>query len=225
MNSPKHHLYEDLLALLCGSIFVALGVYLFNAQGLLIGGAAGIALLGTHLSELSFGALFFLINLPFYTLALTQLGKRFTLNTFISVSVVSVFSEYIGHFIDINDIHPLFAAVVGGLLIGTGILIMFRHKSSLGGVGVLGLWIQNKFGYRAGNVTLGIDITILAVSLFFILLELILYSIAGAVALNVVIAVNHRPERYKVVQITAADVSDSETSSALKPVNGLCKQA
>ena len=60
------------------------------------------------------------------------MGKRFTLNTFVSVSIVSMLSDQIHRFIAIEAVHPAFAAIVGGFLVGMGILIMFRHVSSLG---------------------------------------------------------------------------------------------
>jgi uncharacterized membrane-anchored protein YitT (DUF2179 family) len=134
---PTHRFYEDVLALFCAGVLVSFGVMLFGTHNLLTGGTAGIAIIGTHLVDMNFGLLFFLVNIPFYFIAWTQLSKRFTINTFISVSMVSVMTEQMPHLINIESIHPIFATVTGGMLIGVGLLIMFRHKSSLGGLGIL----------------------------------------------------------------------------------------
>ncbi|MDO6568969.1 YitT family protein [Alteromonas sp. 1_MG-2023] len=196
MQNSNHSVIEDIFALVSAGLFVAFGVFLFQSQDLMIGGAAGIALLGTYAIDIDFGVLFFLINVPFYTLAWTRISKRFTLNTFISVTTVSVLTEQIPAFIDITSINPIFAAILGGLLIGVGMLIMFRHSSSLGGLGIVAFYLQSRFNIRAGTFQLTVDSVILLCGLFFIPWPLVLISILAAFCLNMVISLNHRPERY-----------------------------
>ncbi len=201
MPFPTHRFYEDVLALFCACVLVSLGVVFFESHHLLTGGIAGIAFIGTHLTSLGFGEIFFLVNLPFYYLAWTKLSKRFTINTFISVTLVSVMTESMDKVIQLGSIHPAYAAMCGGMLIGMGLLIMFRHKSSLGGLGILALYLQNRFDIRAGNFGLAVDCLILATSLFLFDMNTILLSILGAVMFNVLIAVNHRPGRYTATRI------------------------
>lgn len=198
MQFPSHRFYEDILALFCACTLVSMGIVLFNTHDLLTGGTAGLAIIGSHITQLNFGTVFFIVNLPFYYLAWTQLSRRFTINTFISVSLVSLMTEIMGEVLTISYIHPMFAAAAGGMLIAVGILIMFRHKSSLGGLGILALYLQSKHNIRAGNFGLLVDGLILAASIFVFSFELILLSIVGAITLNILIAVNHRPERYNV---------------------------
>jgi uncharacterized membrane-anchored protein YitT (DUF2179 family) len=197
VNFPTHKFYEDVLALFCAGVLVSFGVVLFGTHDLLTGGTAGVAIIGTHLFDMSFGLLFFLVNIPFYFIAWTQLSKRFTINTFISVSLVSVMTEQMQHVIKIESIHPIFAALAGGMLIGVGLLIMFRHKSSLGGLGILALYLQNKFNIRAGNFGLLVDSVILTSSMFIFSIDLVILSVIGAITLNTLIAVNHKPGRYQ----------------------------
>lgn len=197
MNFPTHRFYEDVLALFCAGVLVSFGVALFGTHNLLTGGTAGIAIIGTHLVDMNFGLLFFLINIPFYYIAWTRLSKRFTVNTFISVTLVSVMTEQMQYMINIESIDPLFAALAGGMLIGVGLLIMFRHKSSLGGLGILALYIQNRFGIRAGNLGLIVDSTILGSSILIFSFDLVILSVIGAITMNLLIAVNHKPGRYQ----------------------------
>lgn len=196
MQFPSHRFYEDVLALFCACIFVSLGIVLFNTHSLVTGGTTGIAIIAAHSLPVSFGLLFFLVNIPFYYLAWTQLSKRFTVNTFISVSMVSVMTEYMDKVIVIQNSHPIFSATVGGMLIGMGLLIMFRHKSSLGGLGIMALYLQNKYQIRAGNFGLLVDALILCSSVFIFNTEVILLSVLGAITLNGLIAINHKPGRY-----------------------------
>ncbi|CAM3778236.1 YitT family protein [Parendozoicomonas haliclonae] len=198
MLDNSHSYIEDLFALLCSGLFVSFGVYLFQVEELMVGGAAGLALLGTYATDLSWGTLFFLINLPFYALAWTQIGKRFTINTFISVTSISILSEYVPNLVTVDHIHPVFAAMMGGVLIGMGILIMFRHASSLGGLGILAFYLQNRFGIKAGTFQLAIDSLILLCSAIYISWPLVTISVLAAFFLNMVLSLNHRPDRYSL---------------------------
>ena len=173
-----------------------------------MGGAAGLALLGTYITEAEFGLLFFLVNLPFYYLAWRHISKRFMINTFISVTTVSLFSDWVPRFVDLSRVDPFFAAVFGGLLIGMGMLIMFRHSSSLGGLGILAFYLQSKFNVRAGTFQLAADTCILSLSFFYIDAHLVLISILAAFCLNMVISLNHRPERYTLPSVKKPEADD-----------------
>lgn len=197
MNFPSHRIYEDILALFCAGVLTSLGIALFSSQQILTGGTAGIAMIVSYFTPLGFGACFFIVNLPFYYLAWTRLSKRFAINTFITVALVSVMTENMHRVITIGKVEPMFAALAGGMLISVGMLIMFRHKSSMGGLGILALYLQNRFNIRAGNFGLLMDSFILGSSLFIFDWYLVLLSVAGAVTLNLLIAVNHKPGRYQ----------------------------
>jgi uncharacterized membrane-anchored protein YitT (DUF2179 family) len=61
---------------------------------------------------------------------------------------------------------------------------------------VLAIWLQERRGIRAGLFQLVVDATVVVASLFVVPPRTILLSVVGAVALNMVLAVNHRPGRY-----------------------------
>lgn len=191
-----HSPLEDFQALLVGPLFMALAVVFFRQAGLLTGGSAGLAFLAHYLSGWRFGTLFFLINLPFYIFAIRSLGWLFTLKTFAAVALLSLYSEVMPRFIHLDLLHPAFAAIMGGLLAGVSLLILIRHKASLGGIGVLAIFLQERYGIRAGKFQMGADCTIVLASFFVVDPWHVALSVLGAVALNLVIAVNHKPGRY-----------------------------
>jgi uncharacterized membrane-anchored protein YitT (DUF2179 family) len=193
-----HSKLEDMLALIVGAAFVSLGLMLFEFHGFLTGGTAGLALVMTKVTDIGFGLWFFVINLPFYWLAVRGLSWRFAVNTFISVASVSLMVEYLPMLIAIDALNSVFSAVMGGFLIGTGMLILFRHMSSLGGVGILAFYLQQRFGISAGRVQMGVDVCIVAIGFFLVSLPVLLLSILGALSLNLVIALNHKPGRYQI---------------------------
>jgi len=193
----EHSLRENLLALILGSALVSLGVIFFSNVGLLTGGTAGLAIFLTKVSDFSFGQIFFALNLPFYILSVTRMGWRFTLNTFIAVTMVSFAVDHLHHVIEISRIDPFYAALLGGGMIGIGMLVIFRHKMSLGGFNILALFLQERFGVRAGKVQMALDCAIVTMSLFIVDISLILLSVMGAIATNLILAMNHKPGRYQ----------------------------
>ena len=195
-RQAHHTLFEDALAILTGTLVIALGVAMYKKAGLLTGGITGFAFLAHYASGLNFGALLVAANLPFYALALKRMGREFTLKTVISVSLVALFTELSPSLIRIEWLHPGYAGITGGFLIGVGMLILFRHNASLGGLNVLALYLQDRKGWRAGTVQMGFDGLILICSAFLVSPMLIAVSILGALALNISLATNHRRDRY-----------------------------
>lgn len=192
----RHSLFDDAQALVTGTLFISLGVVMFNHTGLLTGGTAGLAFLLHYASGISFGKIFFVINLPFYWVALRKLGRAFTLKTFVAVALLSLFAEFHPLVLGFTSLHPAYAAAMGGLLMGAGFLMLFRHRASLGGVGILALYLQESRGWRAGKVQMAIDCAIVAAAFLTVEPMQVAWSLLGAVALNLILAVNHKPGRY-----------------------------
>ncbi len=191
-----HSLAEDVQALLVAPLLVAFAVLLFKQAGLLTGGSVGLAFLIHYASDWPMGAVLFAINLPFYVFALRAMGWEFALKTFAAVSLLAVYTEVLPGLITLQTINPLFAAVMGGFLVGVGLLILIRHKSSLGGLGVLAIYLQNTKGWPAGKVQMAADCLIVGAALLVRDPLSVGLSVIGALALNLIIAVNHKAGRY-----------------------------
>lgn len=195
-GAERHRLYEDVLAMISGTMFVSLGTLIYTETMLTVGSSAGLALLLSYVSGWGFGLIFFVVNLPFYILAVKRMGWAFTLRTFTAVALVSILSKLNGQWIDFSHLDPLYATVIGGGLIGTGLLMLFRHRTGLGGINILAMYLQEKTGLRAGYFQLGVDLTILAIAFFVLPADRLALSVLGAAIANLILAINHKPGRY-----------------------------
>ena len=192
----RHPLWEDALALLLGTAMVALGIAFYSHAGLLTGGTVGLAFLLKYFAGWPFGLVFFTLNIPFYLLAIWRMGWSFTLRTIIAVGLVSLLAELTPNWIRFAELNIYYAALFGGFAMGIGLLMLFRHRASLGGVNILALFLQERFGLRAGTFQMGIDALIVLAAVFIVPPEKVALSVLGAVALNLVLAINHRSDRY-----------------------------
>lgn len=194
--APAHSLLEDVFGVLTGTFIAALGLYLLRVSEAVTGGTAGLALLVTYVVQVPFGLVFIAINSPFFVLAVWRKGWNFTFRTVLSVLLLSGFSELQPHVLPDISPHPIYAVITGNLLIGMGLLVLFRHGSSLGGFNVLALIVQERFGVRAGNVQMLLDVGVVLCALAVVSAGNVLLSALGAVVLNLVLTLNHRPGRY-----------------------------
>ena len=195
-KNHNHSLIEDAQAFVLGTALCALSVTMLTHLGLITGQTAGLAVLLSYLGGWSFGPVFFVINLPFYVLAYLQMGLRFTIKSFIAVGLLSAFAEAMPDLVRFQHLDPATGAFLAGAIAGLGLIVLFRHGASLGGVGVLALYLQERIGFRAGWTQLGFD-GILFLSAYFLLdARVVVYSLLGAVTVNLIIAVNHRKDRY-----------------------------
>ncbi|MBF4561349.1 YitT family protein [Microbacterium sp. VKM Ac-2870] len=195
-KSQDHSVGEDILGILTGTFLVSLGLHLLHASQAVTGGTAGLSLLLGYATGWPFAVLFAVVNVPFALLAVFRRGWDFTLRTVVSVALVSVFAPLHDALFPITGLQPLYGTLAGNLLAGVGVLILFRHRSSVGGINIIGLEIQDRTGFRAGWTMMIFDVIIVLLGFFVVPWPNVVMSAAGAVLLNLVLALNHRPGRY-----------------------------
>ncbi len=198
-DAKTHSLIEDAQGIAYGATMAAFGIVVLTHLGLVTGQTAGLAVLIAYATGWQFGPVFFVINIPFYLLGYLRMGLAFTLKTFAAVALLSGLSLLLPGWVAFASLNPLFGAVLFGFLSGSALLALFRHGASLGGIGILALIAQDRLGWRAGWVQLGFDALLFVAALVLLRDPLVIaYSFIGALVVNLVIAINHRRDRYIV---------------------------
>ncbi|HWJ85702.1 MAG TPA: YitT family protein [Cellulomonas sp.] len=194
--AAKHSFVEDALGILVGTFVVSLGLFLLRSVDAVTGGTAGLSLLLVHVVDVPFGWLFALVNLPFILLAIAQRGWDFTLRTALCIGLVSALSSLHPAMFGDLDLPTAYGVLAGNVLAGVGLLILFRHRASLGGFNIVALILQDRAGWRAGYVQMVLDTAVVLAAFWVVDPGTVLLSAAGAVLLNLILALNHRPGRY-----------------------------
>lgn len=191
-----HTLVEDVLGYVTSVVITSLGLYLIKSVGAVTGGTAGLSLLVSYWTGMPFELLFVLVNLPFFALSLSKKGLGFTVRSIICVVATSALTRVHHTLLDIKDLDTVYGVLAGNLLVGLGLLVIFRHGASLGGFNVLALIMQERLNLRAGYVQMTLDVGVILLALLAVSPLTVLLSAAGAIVLNIFLAFNHRPGRY-----------------------------
>ncbi len=210
----------NMALILGGSLIYVVGMnsVLIPAK-LLSGGVTGIAVLLHYLSpRLDFGLLYFLLNIPLIALGWFYVSRRFMIYTIIGIFSFSAMASFVQTPAPkITD--PILSALLAGVICGVGAGIILRSIGSAGGLDIMAVVLNKKYGLRPGMVVSATNIFILAAGLYFHDFELSLYSIiyvytCGNVVDQVLTGFNRRKS-----MMIVSDYSEEIAAMILKKVN------
>ncbi len=191
-----HSLLEDAYAIFIGCTLLIVGLVFLKAAGLVTGGIAGVALLLSYLIPLPAGVLFTLVNIPFFLFAHKVMGARFAVKTVLVNIGIGAASAITRVSVHVDAVHPAFAALVGGTVIGMGILSLARHQAGVGGTGVITIWLYRKRGWNMGMTQVALDVFILAMAIPVVSGVQLAWSAISAAAISLILFAWHRPGLY-----------------------------
>lgn len=180
----------DAQGLAFGIVMTSLSVVFLKSAELVTGQTAGIALLLSYVLPLDFGALFFLLGIPFLILAWVRRGVVFAIRTIIAVVGISLVSQFLLGQIQFTQLPVWAAAILGGACSGMGLIAIFRHNASAGGMTILAIILEQKTGFKAGWFQLGVDATVFLAAAFVLSPSQLFYSFLGALITNLAIVWN-----------------------------------
>jgi uncharacterized membrane-anchored protein YitT (DUF2179 family) len=164
--------------------FLLIGIGVFSAafgfKGFLLsnhfidGGATGIALLISVLTEIPLYALIICINIPFVIMGYNTMGKRFAFKTAFAISCLALVLATVNFPNVTND--NILVAVFGGLFLGAGIGFSIRGGAVIDGTEVLAIYLSKKFSTTIGDIIMIINVLIFGAAAYFLGIEIALYS-------------------------------------------------
>ncbi|WP_017906724.1 YitT family protein [Pseudomonas asplenii] len=194
---PRHSLLDDAYGLFIGIAFAATGIAILGKSGLITGGIAGMALLGSFISAYTPSVLVPAINIPFLLFALFTMGRAFTLKSVLVSFALGLGVSLVSPLLSATGINPDIGCVLGGTFLGMGILCLARHNASMGGTGSVVLWAQRRFSINAGVAQLTCDAVLFIVASLYLPFGKMAWSLLGTVAMNAILIIWHKPGRYR----------------------------
>ena len=185
-NTTNNKWWMTYLLLTAGTFFMAVGInVIYEPLSMVTGGFSGIGILVKKLTQtarwsgIPVGMTTLLLNIPLFIWGYSQKGKAFVKKTVYAASCFSFFLLIIPTF-DIVKQDYLIAALVGGLLNGTGIGLVFSQGASTGGSDLLSVLTAKILpGLSASERLILIDTLIVAAGVFIFGLEIGLYAVVA----------------------------------------------
>jgi uncharacterized membrane-anchored protein YitT (DUF2179 family) len=181
INAYRHPLSSiawNLCLLTVGTFIFAIGVKAFAIpQGLIMGGFSGVGLLLFYLTDLlSPGVWYFLVNIPVIIAGWFFISRRFIFYSLYGMLMLSVALDLVSLPVEVSD--PFLAILAGGTLMGFGTGIALHSLGCMGGVDIIAVILNQKWGLRIGTISLLFNCLLFALSFGILALEPILYSLA-----------------------------------------------
>lgn len=146
-----------------GAFLSAFAIEVFLIPSRLIdGGIVGISMiLGNILGTQWIPAFLILLNLPFVFLAYRAIGRVFVIHMIVAV-LMFAFSLFVMHDWLPWDFHgeSLEVVVIGGAILGAGLGLIIRSGAGLDGTEILGIIVNQRFGFTVGETVLVCNVLI-----------------------------------------------------------------
>lgn len=168
----------NLWLLTAGAAFIAYGVQgVASHHGFLTGGALGLGLLIQYKTGLLSAPVWnLLINLPLLLFNWFHVSRRFVLYTLYGTLAIFAWGQVMNH-ISAPVQNSLYAAILAGVLVGTGSGIMLRSLGSSGGTDLVGVYLNQKWNLPVGRVSLAFNAALFLGSISAISLDLVIVSL------------------------------------------------
>lgn len=135
---------KQYLALVSATFFMAVSVVVFfEAMGVVVGGVSGIAIILKNLFEIPMWLVSVFINVPLFIIAYKFLEKDIFIRTLFATICLTIFLGIIPEWKILTG-DMLVDIIIAGVLMGTGLGIVFSTHSSSGGTDLLATLINMK---------------------------------------------------------------------------------
>lgn len=168
LKKKRNNILKKIFFILLGNLFCAIAFNVFFIPNkLLSGGVGGVALMNQYLTGFPSGITVFIINLPIFIIGSRMVDKEFAIYGFISMFVFSTLltaTGFLAKYIVLEDI--LLGAVIGGIFNGVGMGLMFRNRTSQGGLDIIAAILKRKYNLNIGTGLMAINTVIISLSSF-----------------------------------------------------------
>lgn len=177
--------FKQYVIITFGLLMMAFGWTAFLIPSdLLGGGVSGIATVIYWSTGLSTGITIFVVNIVLVLISIRILGFGFGVKTVYSVTVLSVFFSLLQMVFTEPLVDDKFlSAIVGGILGGASIGIVFTQGGSTGGTDIVAMLINKYRNISPGKIILFIDVFIISSS--FIVLQSVETLVYGFVVMGI----------------------------------------
>ena len=178
------------LMIVLGSIVYAVGFQCFCFPNHIVaGGITGISMILNRFTHWPVGMMVLAMNVPLFLIAWRHFGVSYLVGSLVGTAVSSVCVDLIAltHIVATND--PMLGSIIGGVIKGAGMGIIYYFGASTGGVDILAKMLREKYqSINFGTIVLIIDVFIVIAYAFVLQqYESAMYSLIGMYVVSKVV--------------------------------------
>lgn len=130
------------------------------------GGVSGIAIILNYFFHIPVGLQIIILNIPVFLFGLRLMGKKYTLSSLVGMLTSSLLIDFCNEILHIRPAtdNKILAAIYGGIMLGVGLGIIFRGRSSTGGSDIIGQILNRYTGISVGFGILIVDFFVISTS-------------------------------------------------------------
>lgn len=220
LSAAWKQVLTNLALISAGCIIFVLGMKgLLIPKGFLSGGLVGVALIFHYIFPwIDVGLAYFILNIPLAILGWFGVSGRFLLYSLFGACFFSLMAHLIRpEPVQLHD--PILAALFAGVICGLGAGLILKSVGSAGGLDILAVYLNKRFGLRIGPLVFAANTVVLSAGAVIFDLEKALYSIiflyTNAKVIDLVLAGFNRRKSLLIISDRPRDIAER----ILKKVN------
>jgi len=161
------NILKRIIFIFIGTLILSIGVNaLYIPNNILAGGVTGLAIL-VHLSlGINISLVIILVNIPLFIIGYKFLNREYifySLIGMISLSLCLAMTKGV----TFHSEQMLTTILLGGLLNGVGIALVFKSEGSTGGIDIISKIVHKRYMYSIASLNFGFNIIIISLSAIF----------------------------------------------------------
>jgi len=170
---------RNIIIILFGSLLFAIGINAFAIPNHIgEGGFTGIALLLYYFLNWPPSIVIFALNIPLMLIGYKIFGKKTFYYTLLGISSVAIFLHLTKKIAYPSD-DILLMSLYTGVMVGTGLGMIFRVGGTTGGVDIIARLANKFFGFSIGKTMFLVDFLVIISSIFVIGLNMAMYTLVA----------------------------------------------
>lgn len=163
MATVKKNLIPFLVITLASAVYALGFVWCYAPNGIAFGGVTGVAQILNYLAPvLPVGVTVIVLNIPLFLLGWKLIGGRLLVSSLYAMFLSSVFIDVLTPLYDWQPMDPMLASIIGGVLMGLSLGLVFQRGATTGGTDLLARLLKLKLAWLPmGKLLMGIDLAVI----------------------------------------------------------------
>jgi len=150
------------LLIMLGALIYAIAFQFFMFPNAIVaGGVTGIAMIINAITHWPVGVMIIVMNVPLFLISWRHFGLEYMLASLLGMGLSSVLVDLFAASDFVATTDPMLAAIIGGVIKGVGLGIIYYQNGSTGGIDIVIKFLRQRYNYiNFGTIMLIVDVAI-----------------------------------------------------------------